>query len=67
MFVDGDLMKKINTLTAIAASTFTKLNDIWKSKNLGRNTKLKLFNSCIVSVLTYGSESWKSTQATTKN
>ena len=64
MFVDGDSMKEINTHIAVAASTFTKLNNIWKSKDLGRNTKLKPFNSCIVPVLTYGSENWKSTQAT---
>ena len=54
-------MKEINTRIAIAANAFTKLKNIWKSKDLNTHTKIKLFRSCVIPILTYGCESWKST------
>ena len=37
------------------------LKNIWKSKKLSRNTKIRIFRSNVVSVLLYGCESWKVT------
>jgi len=59
-------MKEINTRIAFAANAFAKLTNIWKSKDLRMQTKLKVFNSCVIPVLIYGCESWKSTQASDK-
>ena len=53
---DGDL----------AAGAFNKLRNIWKSNTLRNITKLRLFNSNIISILTYECESWKATKATDK-
>ena len=59
---NGDTMKEINSHIAIAASAFTKLTNIWQSQDLSICTKVKLFRSCVIPVLTYGCESWKSTK-----
>ena len=59
---NGDTMKEINSRIAIAASAFTKLTNIWQSQDLSICTKVKLFRSCVIPVLTYGCESWKSTK-----
>ena len=37
------------------------LKPIWKSKQLGLETKLRLYNSNVLSVLLYSSECWKLT------
>ena len=31
---------------------------VWKSSQLSRNLKIKIFNACIKSILLYGSETW---------
>jgi hypothetical protein len=45
------------------------LCNIWKTTAFSKKTKLKLYNSCVLSVLLYGSECWRMTDkdmATTK-
>ena len=37
------------------------LKNIWKSKQVGTNTKLRIFNSNVLRVLLYGAECWKLT------
>ena len=56
----GDTSPEIATRIALASSAFNKLANIWKSGSLSNHTKLKIFNSCVIPVLTYGCESWKS-------
>ena len=46
-----------------ARTTFNILNNIWKTKNISLNTKLKIFN--VKSLLLYGSETWKTTNTIT--
>jgi hypothetical protein len=58
---DGDTNAEIMTRIVLASNAFNKLSNIWKSKTLTKHTKIRLFNSCVISVLTYGCESWKST------
>ena len=48
-----------------ARTTFNILNNIWKTKNISLNTKLKIFNSNVKSELLYGSETWKTTNTIT--
>ena len=57
----GDSSTEILNRIALAANSFNKLSNIWHSKTLRNNTKLKIFNSCIMPTLTYGCESWKAT------
>ena len=41
-----------------ARHTFANLHKVWSSKNIRVNTKLKIFNSNVKSILLYGSETW---------
>ena len=66
MLSTGDSTPEISTRIALASGAFNKLSNIWKSKTLSKHTKLKIFNSCVIPVLTYGCESWKSTVALDK-
>lgn len=56
---DADIKKRISKARAV----FIQLKNIWKSKEIGRNTKLRLFNSNVKSVLLYGAETWRTTKA----
>ena len=38
------------------------LRNIWKSKEIRTETKLRIFNSNVKSVLLYGSETWRGTK-----
>ena len=41
-----------------ARSAFACLNNIWNSRTISVRTKLRLFNSNVMSVLLYGAETW---------
>ena len=60
---DGNITKEVKIRIAKAAAIFRKLNTIWKSNNISRNLKLKIFNSNVTTSLSYGSECWYSTKA----
>jgi len=45
-----------------ARNAYHKLKAIWKSSQIGRKTKMKLFRSNVLSVLLYGCETWKMTK-----
>ena len=49
-----DVQTRINK----ARFSFSQLNNIWNSGNISYKTKLRLFNSNVMSVLLYGSETW---------
>ena len=46
--------------------SFMKLKQIWNSRKLTMNTKLKLYKSLVLSVLLYGSETWKTNECDNK-
>ena len=58
---DGDSAKDATARIRKASQTFAMLKPIWKSKQLRLETKLRLYNSNVLSVLLYGSECWKLT------
>ena len=41
-----------------------QLGNVWKSGSLSNNTKIRLFNTNVKSVLLYGSETWRLTKGT---
>ena len=59
---DADVKARVGK----ARVAFIQLNNIWKSRELSRNTKIRLFNSNVKSVLLYGAETWRSTKTTTR-
>ena len=58
---DGDSAKDAMARIRKASQTFATLKPIWKSKQLRLETKLRLYNSIVLSVLLYGSDCWKRT------
>ena len=58
---DGDSAKDATARIRKASQTFAMLKPIWKSKQLRLETKLRLYNSNVLSVLLYGSGCWKLT------
>ena len=49
-----------------AQITFTTLNKVWRSNEISQQTKIRLFNSNVKSILLYGAESWKTNQSVIK-
>ena len=59
---DGDTRKEVRIRIAKAALIFKNLEKIWQSKIISLTTKLRLFNSNVISTLIYACESWKTTK-----
>ena len=59
---DADVKSRIGK----ARTAFVMLRNIWNSTKLQTRTKLRFFNSNVKAVLLYGSETWRTTKATTK-
>ena len=55
---EEDINKRINK----ARHTFNMLHKVWNTSVLSRKTKIRMFNSCVKSVLLYGCETWKHTE-----
>ena len=55
-------MTDVRARIAMATNRFGKLRNIWRDGNLHLNLRMRLYKSCICSVLTYGSEAWKITK-----
>ena len=58
---DGGADKDIRSRIGKARNAFLKLRNIWKSSNVSKRTKMKIYNSCVLSVLLYGAECWRVT------
>ena len=54
-----DITKRIQKARAM----FLILRNVWQSRRISRQTKLRIFRSNIKSVLLYGSETWRTTKA----
>ena len=55
---EGDSTEKIRTRINLAILAIAKLKKIWSNNNIKTATKILLYESLVVSVLTYGCESW---------
>ena len=56
----------VNRRIAIATSTMSKLSSLWTSSRLSLALKMRLYNSLIISIITYSSASWTLTKAQKK-
>ena len=59
----GGADEDVNRRLSKARTPFGMLEPVWRSSQYSNITKIKLYQSCIVSVLLYGSECWKMTQS----
>ena len=59
---DADVKTRIGK----ARSAFNMLKKVWSSREIGTPTKVRLFNSNVKSVLLYGAETWRTTNASMK-
>ena len=55
---DGGTNEDIQSRLSKARNTFRSLNAVWRSSQYSIKTKLKLYQSCALSTLLYGSECW---------
>ena len=49
-----------------ARAAFHILRNVWKSRVIGKTTKMRLFNTNVKSVLLYGTETWRMNKTTLK-
>ena len=56
----------VNRRIAIATSTMSKLSSIWTSSRLSLALKMRLYNTLVISIITYSSASWTLTKAQKK-
>ena len=52
---EGGVERDIKGRIGKARSAFIRLDNIWKTTAFSKKIKLKLYNSCVLSVLLYGS------------
>ncbi|VDO49647.1 unnamed protein product [Schistosoma margrebowiei] len=60
---DADVKAKIGK----ANTKFLQLENIWNSKQLSNNIKVKIINTNVKAVLMYGNETWRTTTTTIKH
>ena len=56
---DGDVRKEVGIRIGKAGAVFSRMKRVWTSQGMSLKTKLKLFNAIVISILLYGSETWK--------
>ena len=59
-------MKDLKNRLSKARGAFIRLKKIWRSSNISRKTKLRLYKTLVVPVLVYGCETWKMNQGESK-
>ena len=63
---NGDLKPEIDRRRGIAATAMKSLwQPLWRHRTISRRTKLKIYNSAIMSILLYGAETWPLTKTLT--
>ena len=58
----GGAAEDIGARIGKARRAYLRLSNIWKSNVLRRNTKIRIFRACVVSVLLYGCSTWRMTE-----
>lgn len=64
--MNDQMQQEIERRIANSWKRFWSLKDIMKSKDYSIAVKRKLFNTCILPILTYGSQTWATTVKTTQ-
>ena len=59
---DGGAVRDVEMCIGKVRQAFRILRPIWLSSQLSTNTKIRIFNTNVKSVLLYGSETWKTTK-----
>jgi hypothetical protein len=55
---EGGARTDVNVRIQWARGSFSKLRKVWLSTSTQKDTKIRIFNACVKSVLLYGSETW---------
>jgi len=55
---NGGTSREVSARIQKARGSFPKLRRVWPSKSLRKDTKIRIFNACVKSVLLYGCETW---------
>jgi len=55
---NGRTSREVSARIQKARGSFSKLRSVWPSKSLRKDTKIRIFNTCVKSVLLYGCETW---------
>jgi len=55
---DGGFNTDVHVRIQKARGSFCKLRKVWLSTLIQKDTKIKIFNACVKSVLLYGCETW---------
>ena len=63
---DGGANLDIKQRISKARTAFIQLRPVWRCGKYSRPTKVKIYQSCVLSVLLYGSECWRMTVADLK-
>ncbi|GFR64685.1 endonuclease-reverse transcriptase [Elysia marginata] len=64
---DGGAKDDIINRLGKARTAFRMLNPVWKSQQYKLSTKIRLYRSCVLSTLLYGSECWRMTDQDLSN
>ena len=62
----GDTDAGVKARIGKARVAFLQLKNIWNARPIATQTKIRIFNSNVKSVLLYGSETWRTTKKTTR-
>eukprot|EP01047_Picozoa_sp_COSAG01_P031456 COSAG01_NODE_2233_length_8112_cov_41.569699_8_plen_218_part_00 len=54
----GDVARDVEIRMAHAATTFFKLNHVWRCKELPQSVKINIYRGAVCSILTYAQEAW---------
>ena len=58
IYPPGYLSPNIRRRIGLAASTLVRLGRVWSNRRLRLSSKLRVYNTCVLPVLLYGSETW---------
>ena len=62
----GGTEADVNTRISKARAAFHILRNVWKSRVIGKTTKIRLFNTNVKSALLYGAATWRMNKTTVK-
>ena len=63
----GGTEADVKTRISKARAAFHILRNVWKSRVIGKTTKIRLFNTNVKSVLLHGAETWQMNKTTLKS